>query len=79
MFCIMPPKNNVWCSAEMQRFMQLDHSMLEEVLLASMEQEGPKGPPPASKRVVRALKREVLDAARLEALGGKGVECSVCR
>lgn len=44
-------------------------------------QEGvrPGGAPPASKRAVKALTREVLNEARLKQLGGPDVQCSVCR
>jgi len=57
---------------------------LEAAIVASLadaEADGarPGGPPPAAKFAVRALRTEALTAERLDALGGAGVECCVCR
>jgi hypothetical protein len=37
------------------------------------------GPPPAAKKAVASLPKEEVTEERLEELGGKDVECSVCR
>jgi len=55
--------------------------LIQEVLAVSAEEAGdqPLGPPPASKKVVASLPVKVVTAEELEALGGKEVECTVCR
>jgi hypothetical protein len=37
------------------------------------------GPPPAAKKAVASLPKEEVTEQRLEELGGKDLECSVCR
>jgi len=56
-------------------------ALIQEILAVSAEeaQQQPAGPPPASKKVVASLPVETVDESRLAELGGKDVECSVCR
>eukprot|EP00884_Botryococcus_braunii_P004631 jgi/Botrbrau1/14169/Bobra.182_3s0107.1 len=58
-----------------------DEQLLAETLmvLANLDPSTqPPSRPPASKRAIRSLKREILSADRLEELGGAGIQCAVC-
>jgi hypothetical protein len=54
---------------------------LDAIAVQLMEQTGQEAAqraPPASKKVVASLPKELLTAARLEELGGEGTRCPVC-
>jgi hypothetical protein len=61
------------------RAAELEAAIAASLADAEADSARPGGPPPAAKFAVRALRTEALTAERLDALGGAGVECCVCR